>query len=332
MCAGVEPVALEALGISKRYGDRDALCRVDLVAERGRLHGLLGPNGAGKTTLLRILFGLVRQDAGTVRFLGGRPSRAPSSLPDGVAGFVETPAFYPYLTGRRNLALLAHLDDNEGSDRAERVGRVLEQVGLAARADVAVRGYSAGMRQRLGLAAALLRRPQVLLLDEPTSSLDPAGARDVRALARHLTAEGTAVVLSSHDMTEVEDLCATLTIIDRGRVVFSGAVNQLRKLAPDPVHALRTSDDCAALDLASRSPGVTVESATERGVEVSAGIESLDAYVIALGHAGIAVRALEHRARSLESLFLQLTEQSAFIGEASTREAPDRQRTTPVAS
>jgi len=308
--------------VSKRYGDRDALCGVDLVAEPGRLYGLLGPNGAGKTTLMRVLLGLVRRDAGTVQLLGCGLDSTAGPVPDGVAGFVETPAFYPYLSGRENLALLARLDGDKGSGRSDRIDDALEQIGLAAQADIAVAGYSAGMRQRLGLAAALLRSPRLLFLDEPTSSLDPAGARDVRATARRLADEGTAVVLSSHDMTEVEELCAVLTVINRGRVVFSGTVEELRMLAPDAVHLLHTSDDCAALALAPDRPGVKVALATDGGLQVSAGIEALDAYVIALGRAGVAIRALESRGRSLESLFLELTGRGA-VGEAPAWAASD---------
>jgi ABC-2 type transport system ATP-binding protein len=327
--------ALEALGVSKHYGDCEALSRVDLVARPGGLHGLLGLNGAGKTTLMRVLLGLVRRDAGTVRLLGCRLDSTAGPIPDGVAGFVDTPAFYPYLSGRRNLALLARLDGNNGSNGRDSVSRVLEQVGLAAVAEVAVAGYSAGMRQRLGLAAALLRVPRLLLLDEPTSSLDPAGARDVRALIRRLADEGTAVVLSSHDMTEVEELCTVLTIVHRGRVVFSGTIDALRKLAPEAVHALRTSDDRAALDLASQWPGVKVAPAVGGdGLEVSADIVALDAYVIALGRTGIAVRGLERRARSLELLFLQLTGHRVAGEEPApaSYDAPDGLRSPPVAS
>src|SRR5262249_15169915 len=146
-----------------------------LVARPGLLHGLLGPNGAGKTTLMRVVLGLVRADAGTVRLFGrdvGAGAHQP--LPDSVAGFVETPAFYPYLSGRRNLALLARLDGGAAADRRARVNRALEQLSLGDHADAAVGGYSAGMRQRLGVAATLLRTPKLLVLDEPTSSLDPA--------------------------------------------------------------------------------------------------------------------------------------------------------------
>ena len=314
----LEPFALEASGVCKRYGDREALRGVDLFARPGQLHGLLGPNGAGKTTLMRVALGLVRCDAGAVHLLGRGMNSTRGPLPDGVAGFVEAPTFYPYLSGRRNLALLARLDGTRESGGQKGVDDVLAQVGLAARADATVSGYSAGMRQRLGLAAALLRRPRLLFLDEPTSSLDPAGARDVRLLARRLADDGAAVVLSSHDMDEVEELCTELTVIDCGRVVFAGTVDKLRQLAPGAVHQLHTSNDSVARDLAAQRPGVKVKASpdTEGGLEVVATAEALDAYVIALGRAGIAVRALERRSRSLESLFLELTGQAGAQASA----------------
>jgi ABC-2 type transport system ATP-binding protein len=299
--------ALEAAGVSKRYGRHSVLCDVDLVAERGCVHGLLGPNGAGKTTLLRIVLGLVQRDAGTIRVLG-RPLDSPgSSIPRDVAGIVETPAFYPYLTGRQNLTALATLDRDGPTTRRCSVDEALEQVGLTAHARHRVAGYSAGMRQRLAMAAAILRAPQLLLLDEPTTALDPRGMRDIRALARRLADDGAAVVLSSHDMAEVEELCTTVTIIDTGRVIFSGAVDELRRRAPAPLHLLRTSDDEAACLVASTHPRIKVTAVVDGGLEVSADIAALDTYVIALGRGGIAIRALEHRVRPLESLFLELT-------------------------
>src|SRR5262245_60785873 len=304
----LEPSALEAVGVSKRYGEREALCGVDLIAQPGRLHGLLGPNGAGKTTLMRVFLGLVRRDGGTVRLLGRDLDSLAGRVPDQVAGLVEAPAFYPYLSGRKNLTLLARLDDvGASAGTGDRVNGELEHAGLATQADVAFGGYSAGMRQRLGLAAAMLRCPRLLFLDEPTSALDPAGAQDVRNLARQLAGQGAAVVWSSHDMAEVEELCAMLTVIDRGRVIFTGTVDELRKRAPAEVHALRTNNDAAALDLAFHRPGIQVVRAADGGLEVSAGVEALDAYIIALGCSGVAVRALERRARSLESMFLELT-------------------------
>ncbi len=307
-----EPLALEAVGLFKRYGARHAVQGVDLAVRAGVIHGLLGPNGAGKTTLLRMLLGLVRADAGAVRLLGqdaGVPGRA---LPDGVAGFVDTPRFYPYLSGRKNLLLMARLDGTARARAPERVAEVLGQVGLARDADVKVAGYSAGMRQRLGLAAALLRSPRLLLLDEPTTSLDPAGARDLSTHLRRLAADGVAILLSSHDMAEVEELCATLTIVRQGRVAFSGTVEDLRRQAPAAVHRLRTNDDARALSIATEKRDVQVDVAEDGGgLDVGASAEALDAYVIALGGAGIAIRGLEARDRSLESLFLRLTSDSA---------------------
>jgi ABC-2 type transport system ATP-binding protein len=307
-----ERPALEAIGITKRYGSHEALSKVDLISEPGRLHGLLGPNGAGKTTLMRVLLGLVRRDAGTVRLLGRDLDSTAEPVPDGVAGFVEAPAFYPYLTGRANLALLARLDGATYT----RVDRALDEVGLVSQAGKPVSGYSAGMRQRLGVAAALLRWPRLLFLDEPTTSLDPAGARDIRLLARRLADEGASVLFSSHDMAEVEELCETLTVLDRGRVIFSGSVDELRRLASATVHALRTSDDRAAFELACRWPHLKATAAADGSLELSTDVATLDAYVIALARTGIAVRALERRTRSLESLFLELT------GRGGEREPP----------
>jgi len=300
-------LALDARGISKRYGTRDALCGVELLVRQGTVHGLLGPNGAGKTTLMRVLLGLVRSDAGSVHLLGAPPVGFGQPLPPGVAGLVDAPAFYPYLSGRRNLELLSRLDDEPESRSRVDVDAALEQVDLAAHAAVKVGHYSAGMRQRLGIAAALLRAPRLLFLDEPTSSLDPASARLVRDLARRLANEGTAVVLSSHHMLEIEELSTALTVLDRGRVVFSGAVEDLRALAPASSHRLRTGNDREALAIAVGFPGVHVRVPAEGGLDVSASLETVDRFVIALGRAGIAVRTLERRERSLESLFLELT-------------------------
>jgi ABC-2 type transport system ATP-binding protein len=161
----------------------------------------------------------------------------------------------------------------------------------------------------------MIRSPRLLFLDEPTTSLDPRGAHDVRALIRRLADGGAAVVLSSHDMAEVEDLCATVTVIDQGRVIFSGEVDELRMRAPSTIHALQTNNDHRALELASARPDMRVRAVTDTGLEVRADADALDAYVIALGCAGVAVRSLERRVRSLESLFLELTNSTA-AGEA----------------
>jgi ABC-2 type transport system ATP-binding protein len=298
-------IAVEARGVSKRYGDRAALHAVDLVALSGQVHGLLGPNGAGKTTLLRILLGLVRRDAGSLRLLGRSIGTFGGPVPDAVAGFVETPTFYGYLSGRRNLILLAGLDLRARGGTVT-VDEAIREVGLEAHADAAVAGYSAGLRQRLGLAAALLRAPRLLLLDEPTSSLDPATARAVRSATRRLADEGVAIVLSSHDMVEVEELCSAVTIIGGGRVIFAGGVDELRATGERPLWELRTSDDVSAAAIVARHPDVTL-AAAGAPMTITGAQPALDALVIAFGRAGIAVRHLQQRPRTLESTFLQLT-------------------------
>jgi ABC-2 type transport system ATP-binding protein len=278
---------------------------VDLVVQEGELRGLLGPNGAGKTTLLRLLFGLLRPDAGEVELLG-RPLGPPDTVRlDGVAGFVEEPAFYPYLSGRANLELLAELDRSPGA-RA-RVDEALEQVGLAERAGDRVSGYSTGMRQRLGIAAALLRAPALLLLDEPTSGLDPAGVREVGALLRRLASEGTTVLLSSHLIGEIEDVCDSFTVLRRGRVVWSGSAVQLRDQAPGSAYRLRTSDDARAVELTARHPGIEVLPAAGEELRLAVEAGALDPFVLELGRAGVAVRRLELLLSPLESMFFALT-------------------------
>ncbi len=246
------PAAVRANGLTKRYDSTIAVDHVDLEVRAGEVRGLLGPNGAGKTTLLRMLFGLVAPDAGSIE-LFGRPLHGPDRLSlDGVAGFVEDPSFYPYLSGRANLELLAELD---GTGARQRIDAALERVDLLDRARDRVGGYSSGMRQRLGIAAALLRKPRLLLLDEPTSGLDPAGAREVAALLRELSSHGTAVLLSSHLIGEIETACDGFTVIARGRVVWSGTAAELRAQAPASAYALTTSDDERALEIAELHRG-----------------------------------------------------------------------------
>jgi ABC-2 type transport system ATP-binding protein len=198
---GVLP--LEARGLLKRYGPVVAVDGIDLTVHAGDVYGFLGPNGAGKTTAMRIMLGLLRPDAGSTRLFGRDPQRELPEALDGVGGFVETPHFYPYLTGRKNLELFAAFD---GGDRRDRIDELLDLVELRERAGDRVGGYSQGMRQRLGIAASLLRDPRLLILDEPTNGLDPAGIRDMRGLITRLAAQGMTVLLSSHLLAEVEEL------------------------------------------------------------------------------------------------------------------------------
>ncbi len=221
--------AVRARGISKSFDDVIALDGVDVDIAYGQVHGLVGPNGAGKTTLLGLLLGLATADSGTLQILGEPVGRG-LTLPDAVAGFVDGPGLYPALTARQNLAALAALR----GDRAADVDAALHQVGLTDVAGDRVRGFSLGMRQRLGLAAALLTRPRLLVLDEPANGLDPAGTRHVHRVLTELAADGCAVVLSSHRMDDLAALCHEVTLLAHGRVVFSGP---LAKLRPRPANS-----------------------------------------------------------------------------------------------
>ena len=301
-------------GLTKRYGTTLALDAVSLRLEPGEIRGLLGPNGAGKTSLLRVLFGLTRADAGEVELLGRRlpvtgGGDGRSGPPAGVAGFVEAPAFYPYLSGRTNLELLVELYDADATE----IEPALQRVGLTERAGDRVAGYSTGMRQRLGIAAALLRDPRLLLLDEPTSGLDPGGTRAIATLVRELSAAGTAILLSSHLIGELEALCHTYTIIRSGAVVWDGSAARLTAEAPASVHAVATGDDERALALAAEHRGVHAERLSPAGTGLRVGAEAaaLDAYVVGLGRAGIPIRRLELLTSPLESMFFALTGEGA---------------------
>jgi ABC-2 type transport system ATP-binding protein len=299
---GADPVELR--GLTKRYGETVAVDGVDLTVEEGDVYGYLGPNGAGKTTSLRMMLGLIRPSRGTVRLFGRDPLANVRALA-GVAGFVEEPRFYPYLSGRKNLELLADFD---GGGAADRIGDVLDLVELAPRAGDRVGGYSHGMRQRLGIAAALLRRPRLLLLDEPTTGLDPAGVRDMRMLVRRLAGEGITVLLSSHQLTEVEEVCNRVAIIRSGRVVFEGELNQLRRTATTR-YLLRVSDPARGREVCDAQPGVReLEISGDGELAFVADEDDVADLSVALVEAGVAITALIPKRPTLEELFFQFTE------------------------
>ncbi|HEX4221837.1 MAG TPA: ABC transporter ATP-binding protein [Pseudonocardiaceae bacterium] len=305
-------VAVRCRGITKSFGDIVALDGIDLDLAAGQIHGLVGPNGAGKTTLLGLLLGLAVADEGSLEILGAPVGRA-LAAPDGIAGFVDGPGLYPSLTARQNLAALGRLRGRDA--RTADIGDALDQVGLTYVADDRVRGFSLGMRQRLGLAAALLTRPRLLVLDEPANGLDPAGKRHVHGVLNRLAADGATVVLSSHRMDDVEALCAEVTILATGRVVFSGPLGKLSAENRELDYRIRTSDAEAAGPLALDTPGVSIvdgSDAVRQDTEVlvvRALVPALDDLVARLVRANIAVRELAPVVSPLEAAFLALTEQ-----------------------
>jgi len=304
-----ENLAVRARGISKSFDEVVALDGVDLDIAEAQIHGLVGPNGAGKTTLLGLLLGLAVADRGDLEILGS-PVRRTLSLPDRVAGFVDGPGLYPSLTASQNLAALARLRGS-GSDG---IGDALEQVGLTDVAHDRVRGFSLGMRQRLGLAAALLTKPRLLVLDEPANGLDPAGTRHVHRVLMGLAADGTSVVLSSHRMDDLAALCSEVTILATGRVVFSGPVGKLAAETDELDYRVRTSDPAAARRVASETPQLRVLPDDEllrphdaEALLVRAAVPALDDLVARLVRAYVAVRELAPVVAPLEAAFLALT-------------------------
>ncbi|MFI6646909.1 ABC transporter ATP-binding protein [Streptomyces sp. NPDC050529] len=307
--------AIRARGIAKRFGDVIALDGVDLDVAPGQIHGLAGPNGAGKTTLLGLLLGLAVADDGRLEILGTPVGRA-LVAPEGVAGFVDGPGLYPSLTARQNLAALAALRGRDAPTAG--IGDVLDQVGLTDVADDRTRGFSLGMRQRLGLAAALLTKPRLLVLDEPSNGLDPVGKRHIHGVLGRLAAQGTAVVLSSHRMDDLEALCSEVTILATGRVVFSGPLSRLAAENHELDYRVLTSAPRSARALADGTPGIQVvddgTAPPEAEVLVVRGlVPSLDELVARIVHAGIALRELAPVVSPLEAAFLALTEQQEAV-------------------
>jgi ABC-type multidrug transport system ATPase subunit len=290
---------IETSALTKRYGEAIvAVDALDLRVRRGEVYGFLGPNGAGKTTTLRMLLGLVRPTSGHAVVLGARPA-SPAALAR-IGALVESPGLYPYLSGRDNLRVFA----GHAGAAPERVGAVLAETGLSDRAGDRARTYSTGMKQRLGVAAALLKDPQLLILDEPTNGLDPAGMAEMRAFIRSLARGGRTVMLSSHLMSEVEQVCDRVGVIRAGVLVAEGTVEQLRGRATLRVRAEPLGE--AAL-VAAALPDV-VEVATDGPVlELSADVAAAAAINRALVTAGIEVSEISERRASLEDVFLELT-------------------------
>jgi ABC-type multidrug transport system ATPase subunit len=297
---GTLGIVIETNELGKRYGeDIVAVDRLTMRVRRGEVYGFLGPNGAGKTTTLRMLLGLIRPDSGSAQVLGAAPG-SPGGLAR-LGALVETPAFYPFLSGRDNLCLLAR---HAGVPEA-RVHAVLDEVKLTGRAGDPFGTYSLGMKQRLGVAAALLKNPELLILDEPTNGMDAAGMAEMRAFIRGLAREGRTVLLSSHLMSEVEQICDRVGVIRSGKLVGEGTLDELRgrtrlrvraeplEVAERLVAALRPVEEVAVEDgslLVSVDPGAAAAINRE------------------LVEGGIAVSELRRERASLETIFLELTE------------------------
>ncbi len=291
--------------LSKYYGRVRAVDNVSLSVEAGQLCGFLGPNGAGKSTTIRMLLGLVRPTAGRA-YLLGQPCGSVRARAAGVVGaLVEDPAFYGYLSARRNLALLARLS---GGVSAQEIERALDLVGLRGQAGRRVSAFSHGMKQRLAVAQALLPRPRVLLLDEPSNGLDPRGRVEMRALLQRLHREGLTIFLSSHLLEEVERLCTHLAFLSRGRLLLAGPTSQL--LASEMV---RVEVEAGPVDMAmqvlARRPEVGGLLHEGGALVFSCPRSALAAINASLAAAGVAVSALVPRAESLEELYLRLTEE-----------------------
>ena len=308
-------IALHTENLTKRFGARIAVDRLTIRVARGDIYGFLGPNGAGKSTTLRMLLGLVRPTSGTIKF----PVRASSweylKARSRIGAIIETPAFYENFSGRRNLQLLASLS---GGVQEKRVEEVLDIVDLRDRAHDPVKVYSLGMRQRLGIAQALLPTPQLIILDEPTNGLDPQGIHETRNLIRRLRDEfKLTVLLSSHLLTEIEQLCNRVGIIHEGHLLYEGGPEAL--VAPTSLYKVRVDNLSGAFDLLSRESGVTVSRNGASFLRVEADAEHIASVNTLLVGNGIKVYELSPAQESLEEAFLRLTK-TGRINEQHSRQ------------
>jgi ABC-2 type transport system ATP-binding protein len=311
--------AIETVGLTKRFGSHTAVDNIALAVPRGSVFGFLGPNGSGKTTTIRMLLGLAGATAGEIRVLGEEMPRGVSDVLPRVGALVEGPAFYPFLSGAANLARLDSANrQSSPRTRRDRVAESLERVGLSHAARKRVKAYSLGMKQRLGLANALLAPRELLVLDEPTNGLDPQGTREVRNLIRSLAGGGTTVFVSSHLLAEIDQICTHAAIMSNGSLVAQGTLEDLRR-AGSPGVELRTPDAAAARQVLS-SLGFEVDAGAQEGVSrdpgpsrdgVVAAHTDLDfapeEIVTALVEAGVRIRGFTVTSASLEERFVALT-------------------------
>ena len=309
-------LAIETRALTKRFGQQTAVDAIDLAVPMGSVFGFLGPNGSGKTTSIRVMLGLAAATSGEVSLLGeSMPGRLARVLPQ-VGALVEGPAFYPFLSGAANLRRLDTADRAApGRTRRARVDRALDRVGLSNAAGKKVAAYSLGMKQRLGIANALLMPRRLLVLDEPTNGLDPQGTREVRALVRSLAGEGTTVFVSSHLLAEVEHMCTHAAIMSAGRLLVQGTLDELRAgesrvrvRTPDADAAIRVLA-AAGLTAGLEAPEVPARPGADPWVSApqDAAPQPAEALVAALVAAGVRVRGFQIDDASLEERFVALT-------------------------
>jgi ABC-2 type transport system ATP-binding protein len=297
-------LAIEMEGLSKHFGRHRAVDALNLTIPQGSIFGFLGPNGAGKTTTIRMLLGLIRPTSGAGRVLGHDILRQRVAILPHVGAIVESPACYPYLSGRDNLRVLAR---TQGHEDTGRITEVLGQVGLSDRARDKVRTYSLGMKQRLAIAAALLNHPQIIFLDEPTNGLDPAGTVEIRELIGELGAQGHTIFLSSHLLHEVEQVCTEVAIITHGKLVTQGRVADLLK--QDAALLVEAEPFQVVQEVAARF-GVSPQVRGPRHVALALPAEQTPALLNALVTAGASVYQITPQHASLEQLFLELTDEA----------------------
>jgi ABC-2 type transport system ATP-binding protein len=300
-------LAIKTSQLTKRFGDQAAVNAVDLLVPKGSVFGFLGPNGSGKTTTIRMLLGLAEATSGKIELLGEEvPKRIERVLPR-VGALVEGPAFYPFMSGRNNLLRIDAADRFADSATTKtRVEQALHRVGLTNAASKKVHAYSLGMKQRLGLANALLKPRELLILDEPTNGLDPQGTREVRNLIRSLAEEGITVFVSSHLLSEIEMLCSHVAVMNAGRIVAQGSLQQLRDEEPTRL-ILGTADPLAARELLQRYGVLAVQAhATHLVAEVANDFDvaGLNQYLVSQA---LPVREIRLEKSSLEEKFVKLT-------------------------
>ena len=298
-----QTLAVSTAGLTKRFGGRTVVDGVDLAIPRGTVCGFVGPNGAGKTTTIRMLLGLIRPSAGTGTIMGGSLT-SPHSYLAKVGALIESPAFYPQLSGRDNLKALAKL----GRISSSKIDPALARTGMTARSKDKYRSYSLGMKQRLGIAASLLAGPELLILDEPTNGLDPAGIVEMRGLIRSFADEGITVLVSSHLISEIEQVCDHVVMIRAGKIVHQGPVASLREGQQVDIEAAPENDsDLERLTKVLETAGHTVaQSGSGLTVSVAGDVSGADLNRLAAEN-GITLRKLSEQSRSLEKAFFELT-------------------------